>query len=202
MKGPLWDLVVNLSHYGVLRRIFDIRITAENVNQHIVHWDEDIQVAHTWLELVDYGEFPVEMVVRATRCLLELGATVTVSSLTNVAPIDAFHLMLQYAEYPFNIYEENRSIFRHFLSSERFTLLLEYGAPVPKVMTELDKAKLLRIKTRMENCRRALMTLIWLAPTGLKSLFISWSKWIWSAKPYTNDLHPSIGPRSIVWENL
>jgi hypothetical protein len=133
--------------------------------------------------------------------LLEIGSVIDDCALMYSAH-SALHLLLHKGADP-------NLVLHDFYGNLKFgqnrggKLLMEYGGTYK---LESDYFLVLEhvMKLRMNRCRRAILTLIWipqhLGHVALKSLFVSWAKQIWFSKPYTDDLQPSMGPRSSVWD--
>lgn len=178
------------------------QITKENVNMKIALRD----ITKERWTFLEYACLLIVDDYHAIRCLLELGAESYDYDhlLIRCANTPVFHMLLQYGGNP-NAVKSNGHYLWETEKDKPQQLLFEYGARPPMYDLPLEVQSLYLtcldwyVTPRVNRCRRALLTLIWLAPKPLKSLFISWAKWIWSLKPYTNDLQPSIGPTSPVW---
>jgi hypothetical protein len=178
------------------------RITKENANMVLV---SELPEQLTLLQYASCCFLSKDSHI-AVRQLIELGAIIRDEFLTGCNHDKSFHVLLQYGANP-NVRNSWGSYLWDMGRGWRTKLLFEYGAKVPRdgfhceeERTRYNTLRDLYVTSRVNYCRRALLTLIWLAPKGLKSLFISWAKWIWSLKPYTNDLQPSIGPTSPIWD--
>jgi hypothetical protein len=186
-------------------------VTPENVNQPLIFLSESI------ITLLGYAVDGGTSDVNVVRSLIELKANITIKEMDWCRGTRFFHMLLHYGGDPNVCDEHGYQMWRCYtLCYESKLCLFEYGATIPPELEFSSRDYIYSrdmlgvIQNRVDNCRRALLTLIWIAPPGLKSLFISWSKWIWNMKPYVetrqicigpeSPFYPSIGPRSPIWD--
>lgn len=179
-----------------------VKITRGNVNTLISeHTEWTPPWTKRWINLAlmcNDKEFVEELIM--------LGAVVSADTL-EVCPSSLFHWLLHSYVNP-NTAHHHLDWARY--APEKITLLAEYNNailfntnPFPLVFREHIGNAQKNMLVRENNCRKAILTIIWIAKQmdrSLKDLFVVWAKWIWNMKPYTDALEPFVGRRSPIWD--
>lgn len=198
-----------------IARIFPNGVTPDNVNEQFrcKQFRDNPQTLLSVVTRLKKGNESVDRI----RCLLNMGAKVYHHLLMRVSSRIQLRAILHFGVDQ----DELDSALSWHTQLYAFGLgcrdarkdYIMYGARIP-VNLFPDEKSLTKspvyifnqnVERRIENCRRALLTLILCIQQTykpLKSLIRQFAKWIWLLQPYCNDLvTPSAGPRSEAWDD-